>query len=51
MEPDFTAREFAALAGVHVETVRRLAREGCLSGAYKIGLQWRLRDGRRRSSR
>ena len=42
MKPDYSAAELAQLFGVHIDTVRRLARAGRLSGAYKIGQQWRF---------
>ncbi|MFO7958728.1 MAG: helix-turn-helix domain-containing protein [Candidatus Brocadiia bacterium] len=42
MKPDLTVQNVAELMGVHPETVRRLARAGRLSGAYKIGRQWRF---------
>jgi excisionase family DNA binding protein len=32
----------ARLMGVHPATVRRLARAGRLSGAYRVGRQWRF---------
>lgn len=40
--PDLTIRELAEVAGLHVETVRRLARLGRIPGAYRIGEQWRV---------
>ena len=42
MNRDYTAAELADLAGVHVATVRRLARAGRLPGAYRIGARWRF---------
>ena len=35
-------QETAALLGVHVETVRRLARSGALP-SFKVGKDWRFR--------
>ncbi len=42
MKSDYTVRELAVLLGVHPETLRRLARAGRLSGAYKVGARWRF---------
>jgi excisionase family DNA binding protein len=42
MRPDFTVQDVADLMGIHPATVRRLARAGRLSGAYKVGSQWRF---------
>jgi excisionase family DNA binding protein len=42
MKPDLTASQVAELTGVHPATVRRLARDDRLPGAYKIGRQWRF---------
>ena len=36
------AQETAAFLGVHVETVRRLARSGALP-SFKVGKNWRFR--------
>ncbi len=43
MKADYTARELARLLHVHPRTVRRLARDGDLPGAYKVGRLWRFR--------
>ena len=42
MKRDYTSTELARLVGVHPDTVRRLARARLLSGAYKVGRQWRF---------
>ena len=42
MKRDYTSIELARLVGVHPDTVRRLARARLLSGAYKVGRQWRF---------
>ena len=42
MRPDYTSQDVAELVCVHPETVRRLAREGRMPGAYKIGSRWRF---------
>lgn len=34
--------EFAKLAGLHEQTVRRLCRDGELRGAIRLGFQWRI---------
>ncbi len=38
---DYTPARLASILGVHVETVRRQAREGRLPG-YKVGRLWRF---------
>jgi excisionase family DNA binding protein len=38
---DYSTNALADLLGVHVDTVRRLAREGRLPG-YKVGKLWRF---------
>ena len=42
MRPDYTSQDVAELVCVHPETVRRLAREGRMPGAYKVGSRWRF---------
>ena len=42
MRADYSAGQLAELMGVHVRTIRRLARSGQLSGAYRLGRQWRF---------
>ena len=39
---DLTLTALAEQTGVHVETLRRLARSGRLPGAYQIGSRWRI---------
>ncbi len=38
---DYTPARLASILGVHVDTVRRLARAGRLPG-YKVGRLWRF---------
>jgi len=40
-----TVDEAAKMLKIHPETVRRLAREGKLPGAYRVGGQWRFDPG------
>ena len=42
MGADYSACQLAVLMGVHIDTIRRLARCGQLSGAYRLGGQWRF---------
>ena len=42
MKQDLKVRQLAFLLHVHPATIRRLARAGKLSGAYKVGSQWRF---------
>ncbi|MBS3764857.1 MAG: helix-turn-helix domain-containing protein, partial [Planctomycetes bacterium] len=42
MQPDLTVRDICKLMEVHPDTVRRLARQDRLPGAYKVGRQWRF---------
>jgi excisionase family DNA binding protein len=40
---DLTIRELSQITRRHVETLRRLARENTLPGAYRIGGRWMFR--------
>jgi excisionase family DNA binding protein len=40
--PDLSIKDLAALVGKHEVTLRRLARNGELPGAYKVGRDWRI---------
>ena len=40
--PDLSMKEFAELTGRNVNTVRKLAREGKLPGAYRLGGSWKI---------
>ena len=42
MEKLLTPEDIAEILGIHIETVRRFAREGRLVGV-KIGLDWRFK--------
>ena len=42
MRADYSAGQLAELMGVHVRTIRRLARCGQLPGGYRIGGRWRF---------
>ena len=37
---DLTVSDLGAVLGLHPETLRRLARTGCLPGVYKVGGRW-----------
>ncbi|MCC6696188.1 MAG: helix-turn-helix domain-containing protein [Candidatus Hydrogenedentes bacterium] len=43
LNADLTLSEAANLLGRHVETLRRAARAGRLSGAYRVGRGWAVR--------
>lgn len=42
MQPDYTISELATLTNSKEPHLSRLAREGRLPGAYKLGGQWRI---------
>lgn len=47
-EPDFIhPKEFAYRMQVHPDTALRLARQGKIDGAVKIGGQWRMPNNRK----
>ena len=43
VRPDFTLNEMARLIRRHPETLRRLARQNCLPGVYRVGGRWLFR--------
>lgn len=40
--PDLKLSQVADIIGVRVGTLRRLARQGRLEGAYRVGGEWRV---------
>ena len=42
-EPDYDIEDTARIFRVHSQTIRRLARQGKIPGAYKIGGKWLIR--------
>lgn len=43
MSADLTLKEVSILTKKHVETIRRLARQRRIPGAYRVGNRWMFR--------
>lgn len=41
-EQDLSMRQLAEITGMHIETIRSLARDNKIPGVYKLGGVWRI---------